>query len=197
MKNISTLLSVLALILVGVLFYLLFSSKKIVTTGQVQNKDSAAVKGSFRLAYFEMDSVENNFEMVKEVKSELNKKEEAITYELSSLEKKYRDKVAGYQSQGANMTQVQSEMAQKDVLQMQQNMQSRKQTLDQEYQEFYVRRMREVKDKISEFLKEYNKDKAYTYIVSDDPGLFYYRDTAYNITRDVIAGLNNFHKKKN
>jgi len=197
MKNISTILSVLALILIAVLFYLQFkpgTSAKVLSKSD--SNDSTLNSGEFRIAYFEMDSLENNFELVKEVKNELTKKEEAINSELTRLEKNYRDKITKYQNQGASMTQVQSEAAQRDVMQMQQNIQNRKQALDQEYQDFYMRQMKSVKDKIEAFLKDYNASKGYSYIVAHEPGLFYYRDTAYNITQDVIKGLNEVHQKK-
>ena len=102
MKNISTILGVISLVLIAVLFYFQFSSG---TTTKISSKsetnDSTFNKGDFRIAYFEMDSLENNFEMVKEVKTELTKKEEAINNELSRLEKNYRDKITKYQNQGA------------------------------------------------------------------------------------------------
>ena len=53
-----------------------------------------------------------------------------------------------------------------------------------------------MKKKIEDFLTEYNKDKNYSYIVSYEQGLFYYKDTAYNITDDVIKGLNEQYKNK-
>jgi len=49
--------------------------------------------------------------------------------------------------------------------------------------------------RISEYLKEYNKDKGFTYIIADQPNLIYYRDTVYNITRELIDGLNNLYKQ--
>ena len=112
------------------------------------------------------------------------------------MEKTYRDKASRYQAQAATMTQVQSEMATKDMMQMQQQMQSKKQALDEEYQQFYMRKMKEVKTKIEEFLNEYNKDKQYAYIVAYEPGLFYYRDTMLNITSHVVNGLNESYTKK-
>ena len=124
-----------------------------------------------------MDSVENNFYMVKEMKAELNKKEDAISNELSRLEKDFRAKGNEYQSKAESMTAVQGEMANKDMMQMQQQIQSRKQALDQEYQDFLMRKTREVKGKIEDYLKIFNSDKRYSYIVAYEPGLFYFRDT--------------------
>lgn len=197
MKNGLLLLNVVLLIAVAVLFYLHFSgSPAKVKGGQRKPATTTTAPQEFKIAYFEMDSLESSFAMVKDVKSELSRKEEAINDELGRLEKSYRNKVTQYQSQGATMNQVQSEMAQRDVLQMQQNMQSRKQALDNEYQDFYMRKMKDVKTKIEGFLQEYNNNKGFSYIFAYEPGLFYYRDTAYNITADVIRGLNAQYTKK-
>ena len=80
---------------------------------------------------------------------------------------------------------------------MRENMDARKQTLDQEYSNFTVEKMRDIKTTIRDFLKEYNRNKNYSYIFSygEADGLFYYKDSAYNITADVIKGLNARHKE--
>ncbi len=68
--------------------------------------------------------------------------------------------------------------------------------LDKTYNDYVTRRMQDVKTKIEEFLKEYNRDKGYSYIVAYEPGLYYYKDTIYNITGDVVKGLNAMYNKK-
>lgn len=188
------LFNIVLLVLVGVLFYLHFAPGK--SEGVKPVAGTAPAAKEFKIAYFEMDSLEASFSMVKDVKSELARKEEAINSELARLDKTYREKANMYQGQAATMSQVQSEMATRDMMQLQQTMQSRKASLDQEYQDFYMRKMRDVKTKIEEFLKDYNNRKGYSYIFAYEPGLFYYRDTAYNITADVIKGLNAGYKKK-
>jgi len=134
--------------------------------------------------------------MVLDAKAELNRKEEAVNAEKAKMERNYKDRLEKYQGQAASMNQVQSETATKDMMQLQQQIQSRSQALEQEYQDFYTRKMKEVKEKIEAFLKDYNAQKGYAYIVAYEPGLFYYRDTAYDITADVIEGLNKAYKKK-
>ena len=192
-------LNVVLLLAVCVLFYLHFSgdkkTEKKITPQQASS--SAAPKSDFRIAYFEMDSIENSFSMVKDVKNELGREEDRMNGEMAGLEKNYRQKIAQLQKQAeSGMSQVQSEMANREVLQLQDNIRGRKQELDQKYQDLYMRKMREVKTKIEEFLKTYNDQKGYTYIFAYEPGLFYYRDTAYNITNDVIKGLNEAYGKK-
>ncbi len=191
MKNWLLASNIVLLVLVGILFYLHFNS-----SNSKSNKNSVASKeissdgNAFKIAYFEMDSVENSFYMVKEMKAELDKKEDAITNELSRLEKDFRAKGSEYQSKAESMTASQGEMANKDMMQMQQQIQSRKQALDQEYQDFLMRKTREVKGKIEDYLKVFNADKKYSYIVAYEPGLFYFRDTLYNITSELVKGLN-------
>jgi outer membrane protein len=199
MKSGIIIFNAILLVLIGILFYLHFSSQPKVKTvaGNVKTAGTtAAASNDFKIAYFEMDSLEASFAMVKDVKSELSKKEDAVTGELRRMEKSYQDKLGRYQAQAATMTQVQSESATKDMMQMQQQMQNRKQSLDQEYQDFYMRKMKEVKTKIEEYLKAYNAEKGFTYILAYEPGLFYYRDSTYDITDDLIEGLNNTYKKK-
>ena len=71
---------------------------------------------------------------------------------------------------------------------------NRRQQLDQEYNELMVRKQNDIKNKIEGFLKEYNKTKNFSYIISYEQGLFYFKDTAFNITTDVIRGLNQYYK---
>ncbi|MEJ7676074.1 MAG: hypothetical protein WKF59_26075 [Chitinophagaceae bacterium] len=44
-------------------------------------------------------------------------------------------------------------------------------------------------------MKEYNNDGRYDYVFSYEPGLMFYKDSALNITSDVINGLNNLYAK--
>lgn len=154
-----------------------------------------------RIAYFEMDSLANRLEIVKNFKTELTRKEDAMTAEMDRMSRQFQEKYNYYlgQGQAGNLSQTQSEAASMELKRLDDDMKARKQQLDQEYSDYMVRRQNEIKSKIETFLKEYNKGKDYTYIVSYEQGLFYYRDTAYNITADVISGMNSLYKpeKKN
>jgi outer membrane protein len=57
-------------------------------------------------------------------------------------------------------------------------------------------RQQEIVTKIKNYCKEFNKDKKYSYIIAREPGLFYYTDTAYNVTSELLKGLNAFYDKK-
>lgn len=200
MKSGILIFNAILLVLVGVLFYLHFSTAPKQAIARTHTTAQKVPSGSndFRIAYFDMDSLAASFSLVLDAKAELNRKEEAVNAEKAKMERNYKDRLESYQkqAQASSMNQVQSENATKDMMQLQQQIQSRSQALEQEYQDFYTRKMKEVKEKIEAFLKDYNAQKGYAYIVAYEPGLFYYRDTAYDITADVIEGLNKAYKKK-
>ena len=155
MKNVLLFWNVLLTVIAGYLLFTHFSStKEAVSVNKTHSENTSGINKSFRIAYFEMDSIESNFAMVKDVKSELSKKEDAMNLELNSMDKTYRNKVNGYQQQAQTLTQTQSEMATQDLMKLQEDMKSRKQMLDQDYNDFAMRRMKDVKSKIEEFLKE-------------------------------------------
>ena len=52
----------------------------------IRVKIACGQHGQFRIAYFEMDSVAANFDLVKEVKTELTKKEEEINSEMDRID---------------------------------------------------------------------------------------------------------------
>lgn len=195
MKNISTILSVLALALIAVLFYLHFSKggatpKTAVTTDKSADKN-------FAIAYFDIDSLQEHYEYFKDVSGDMKKKESAMNAELSDLTNKYQRTIKKWQEKGNNITQSEGEQAQREVGLLQQQYQQRKGELEQEMQKLQVDRMSELRKQVEEFLKDYNKDKRFSYILSYEPGfIIYYKDSAYNITGDLIAGLNTQYKDK-
>ncbi|GAB4092445.1 OmpH/Skp family outer membrane protein [Flaviaesturariibacter terrae] len=195
MKNGLLALNVVLLVAVGVLFFLYFSGRpKQVAAAPVVKANGTVEPGQCRIAYFEMDSIEGAYSMVKDVKAVLNRREEEITSELARMERDFRSKAAEYQAQAVNMNQTQSEMAQRDMQQRQQSLQAREAQLRQEYQVLQANKQQEVRKKIEDYLKTYNANGTYTYIMSYEPGLFFYKDSAYNITGDLIKGLNADYK---
>ena len=195
MKNISTILSIIALVLIGVLFYFQFSKGDQQKKVAVKADNNAAP--SFAVAYFDIDSLQEHYEYFKDVSGDMKKKESAMNAELNDLTNKYQRTVRKWQEKGNNITQAEYESAQREVGLQQQQIQQRKGELEQEMQKLQVDRMSELRKQVEEFLKDYNKDKKYAYILSYEPGfIIYYKDSAYNITGDLINGLNQQYKDK-
>ena len=200
MKNGLLIWNVLLTLIAGYLLFTHFAGEKSDKNGQPKERSNGAItnNGSFKIAYFEMDSLAANFDMVKDLKAEMLKREDAINSEMERLSKNLQQKYNYFQQQAnsGNMTEEQSENAGREIKNLDDQMKNRKQTLDSEYSDFVMRRQNEIKTKIESFLKEYNKTKDFSYIVAYEQGLFYYKDTAFNITSDVVKGLNEMYKNK-
>ena len=196
MKNLPVILSVVALALGA---YSAFS----VTNRNAQPKQSIAApakqtSSDFRIAYFDLDSIAAHYNYYKDAESDAKEKENAVNAELNALQNKYQKRIAEWQKKGSSVTQAESQQMQQEYAEMQQSFQSRKETLQEGLAKNNGQAMIEIKKRIEMFLKDYNKEKNYSFIFAYDPSSFmYYKDSAYNITGDLINGLNAAYKKKN
>ncbi len=196
MKHISTFLGVLSLVLIAVLFYLHFNQGERARPGKVVSQSGESQAKGVTIAYFEMDSVENNLEYVKDAMEKFKAKEQQMNTQLNSMKNSYQKRISEWNQKGANMSQAESENVQREYNQMNENYNAQKQKLEMELQDLQFKMAQEMNKTIEDFLREYNKDKGYSYIMTSQPGLIYYKDTANNITNDLIAGLNQEYKSK-
>lgn len=194
MKNALLIWNVLLTLVTGYLLIQQFGGTKKKTEGE-----EIVAPGAFKIAYFELDSIENNFEKVKVVKKEIADKDEHYNSEVAKLEMKMNRRVQGYQQKqnSGTMTEQDYVNAQADLKRLETELKGEKQLLDNNYQEFVLRRNLDVRKEIEDYIAKYNKEKGYSYVIAYEPGLFYFRDTLYNITSDLLTGLNEEYKKKN
>jgi outer membrane protein len=195
MKNLSLILNVALLIAVGVLYYLHFSGKKtavaqtkIITPGSSIQPSSRAL-----IAYVDLDSLNANIAVIKTKRKELEGQQRAIETEwengMRGLQAKKNDFIKKYNN---SITQEQAQQFEGELYQGQQKVEERKQAATQELTEKSYKFLEDMQKKLKEFLAAYNKDKNYTYIFTVSSGQDYmaYRDSALNITSDVIVGMN-------
>lgn len=168
-------------------------TKSVAAEAAIDNKDSAGNR-KFLFAYMNMDSVQTKYELAKRVTNEVDKRREALDAEITKMDRAYRSKLEGYQQRAATMTEEQAIAARDDMQKTEHDMMERKQSLAEQYQSWLASRNMSVIKDIKDFLKKFNADKTYSFILSYEPGLFYYSDSAYDITREVIKGLNEQYK---
>lgn len=200
MKNGALIFNVVLLVLVGVLFYLHFSSKQpsAPKVQSVQNKQQATTNGDseFRIGYFEWDSISKSFELFKAFQNEINQREENNERKKMGLRQQYENKVNSYKSR-TDMSQTESMNAAQQIQVLENNITNEVRKMDQELNDYTVRKQKELKSNIEDFLKEYTKKNNFSYIFAFEPGFMFYRDSTYNITSDLVKGLNEkFPRKK-
>ena len=191
-------LNIVLLISVGILFFLFFNKKD--STSSVTpirtNNDTAAPWQHTPVAYFDMDSIEANFVLWKQVQAEVVKREAGINDTINQMRNGFQSYYQKLQAQSANLSPRQKDSLGNELAQMDAEIKNRTAELNQEYQTYFMTRQQEIVTKIKNYCKEFNKDKKYSYIIAREPGLFYYTDTAYNVTSELLKGLNAFYNKK-
>ena len=197
MRNIAMVPGILALLLTGVLFYVVYHRPQPIPAVSAKTADGPQGSNTFRLAYFNLDSLESRYQYFKDVLDQVKDKENQMNAELNGMEKSYQKKISEWQKKAPTMSQTESQEAQQEYAQMQQNYNLRKQTLQESLMKHNEDLKADIRKKIEDYLKEYNKEKGYNYIISYEANSFIYiRDTANNITDDLVAGLNASYKKK-
>lgn len=194
--NLSIILNIVLFVLVGVLFYFYFAGKTPASTAGLpaahRNDSTGATAGMQKIAYVNIDSLESNYNYFKVKKAELEKKQNDIERELNANAQALQKEVAQLQQRASTMTQAEGEAAQRSIMQKNQALQQKEQNLRQQFMEQQARFNDELQQRLNDFLVKYNADKRFAYILSYSKGLsnILYKDEAYDITADVIAGLN-------
>lgn len=195
MKYFSSIVSVICLALIGFLFYLFFNhTEQIKKISVATEKQSAS---TFRIAYFEMDSLEAHYNYFKDALAQLKTAEAEMNGNLAKIKKENQDKIAEWQKKGTNVTQAESQLMQQEYEAMGQRYQDEKQKMQEKLASTNTRLMTDIKSNIETYLKDYNRQKNFSFIFSyDQTTMIFYKDTAFNITNDLVAGLNAEYEKK-
>jgi len=191
-------LNIVLLIGVGILFFLFFNKKDNTSsvTPTRTDPDPVAQEQQTPVAYFDMDSIEANFVLWKQVQAEVVKRETGINDTINQMRNGFQTYYQKLQAQSANLSPRQKDSLGNELAQMDAVIKNRTAELNQKYQTYFMTRQQEIVTKIKNYCKEFNKDKKYSYIIAREPGLFYYTDTAYNVTSELLKGLNAFYGKK-
>lgn len=191
-------LNIVLLIGVAILFFLFFNKKNDATpaTPARADHDTASQWQHTPVAYFDMDSIEANFVLWKQVQAEVVKREAGINDTINQMKMSFQNYYQKLQAQSANLSPRQKDSLGNELAQMDAQIKNRTAELNQNYQAYFMSKQQEIVTKIKNYCKEFNKDKKYSYIIAREPGLFYYTDTAYNVTSELLKGLNAFYKKK-
>ncbi|HEY8657909.1 MAG TPA: OmpH family outer membrane protein [Hanamia sp.] len=195
MKNILLIINIILIGLVGYLYYLQFHNSKTKIFPEVRSSAVNNLNDKSKVAYIDLDSLQNNYTYYKKIKAEFEQKQSAANDEITSMQKKYQARAVQLQQKAATMNQKEQESAMQEINKMQQDLQSRKQGIDNELYNYNSKMKEDILTRIQNFLKVYNADGKYSYIFSYEPGFMFYKDSTLNITPDVITGLNQMYSE--
>ena len=192
----SFLIAVNSLLIIAVIFLYIKVFKnttnvKTNTSSNVTSKTSVRLKNA-SIAFVELDSLNEKIDFIKDRRKELEIEQKAIEVEWQNGYRGLENKKIEFLKRGNSITQQEAEKFQGELLQQQQQVDQRKQGLTQKLSEKSYKFMDDIQKKLKEFLNQYNKTKNYQYILTTGTGLDYmlYKDSTFNITADVIKGMN-------
>lgn len=156
----------------------------------------AGVAGSsnMKIAYVEIDSLLTKYNFWNDLNELMIKKEENIRTTLNERGKKLEAEVREFERKIQNngyATRERAEQEQVRLMKQQQELQALQQKLSEELANENQKNSLQLRDSINSFLKIYNKDKGYDLIISNTGfDNLLYANPAYNITQEIIDGLN-------
>ena len=153
--------------------------------------------GGLRIAYVEIDTLMSQYEFCKDYTILMNKKGENIRATLAGKERALQAKAAELQKKYETnqfTTKEQVEQAQMSLAKQQQDLQALNDRLSNDFAAEQMKYNDEMRDSIQSFLKEYNKTKKFDYIISKVGDNILMANAKYDITKDVVNGLNKRYK---
>lgn len=166
---------------------------------QAENKSESNTKAaptSMKIAYVEVDSIMSQYKFCKDYSLILQKKGQNIQSTLASKQQALQAAAANFQQkvQQNAYTRDQAEAIQAGLQKQSADLQGLNQRLSNEFQVETEKYNAALRDSLRHFLNEYNKDKKYSLILSKAGDNLLYADKAFDITNDVVAGLNKAYK---
>ena len=151
-----------------------------------------------KVAYIEIDSLMSQYQFCVDYNLLLNQKSDNAANTLQQKQRTLQQHAAAlqkkYESNGFT-TRDELENAQNQLAREQQDLAELEQRLTNELAMENAKLNAELRDSIQAFLKIYNKTKKYDYIMSKLGDNLLWANKKFDITKEVIAGLNKRYKK--
>lgn len=160
-------------------------------------KQATTTESAQKIGYVEIDTLMSQYNFCKDYTLLMNKKGENIRSTLASKERALHNQAADLQKKyesNAFTTRDQLERAQASLAKQQQDLQALNDQLMTEFANEQAKYNNMLRDSIQNFLKEYNKTKKFDFIISKAGDNLLYASPKYDITNDVVKGLNKRYK---
>lgn len=154
------------------------------------------VPASLKIAYVEVDSIMSQYKFCKDYSLILQRKGQNIKSTLAAKQQQLQAAATNFQQkmQQNAYTRDQAEAINANLQKQNADLQMLDQRLTNEFQNETEKYNNALRDSIQHYLKTYNQDKHYSLILSKAGDNLLYADKAFDITNEVVAGLNKAYK---
>lgn len=192
MKNLNRNILFAAIFATALVFAQCTSSEKqntVQETAVASTESSAAI----RIAYVDLDSLMSNYDFAIEINKEMMRKEEDIKMKLTEKYKTLQDDQADFERKYKNNVYATPERAQNEynrILQQEQEIVQLEQRMTAEFEREGIAKNQELREAINKYVKKYNQDKKYDFIITKLGENLLYANPIYDVTKEVVRGLN-------
>lgn len=167
-------------------------------TKSTGNEEIGTVGGAtMKIAYVDVDTLLTKYDFWNDLNEMMMRKQENARATLNERGKAFQTEVSEFQRKLENNAFTRERAAQEEarLTKKQQELQALQNRLENEIQQETQKNSLQLRDSINSFLKIYNKDKGYSLIISNTGfDNLLYADKAYNITQEIVDGLNKRYK---
>lgn len=152
---------------------------------------------TMKIAYVDVDTLLTKYDFWNDLNEMMMRKEENARATLNERGKAFEAEAKEFQRKLENnaFTRERAEQEQARLLKKQQELQELQSRLENEMQQENQKNSIQLRDSINSFLKIYNQDKKYDLIISNTGfDNLLYADREYNITQEIVDGLNKRYK---
>ena len=154
----------------------------------------AAGLSGMKIAYVEIDTLLAKYNYCVDLNEAMVKKSENVRLTLNQKAKDLDRQKQEFQTKVQNNAYLTQERAQQEynrIAKLEQDLQNLGNKLQSELMSENEKNSLQLRDSINAYLKEYNKTRGYSMIISNTGfDNLLYADSIYNITREILEGLN-------
>ena len=153
--------------------------------------------GGMKIAFVEVDSLMTQYDFAKDYSVTLQKKSNNARNTLTQKSNELQAAMSNFQQKLQNngfQSREQAESVQAGIERRQRDLQELQARLENELANETQKFNEALRDSLNSFLSAYNKDKKYDMILSKAGDNILFADRKYDITKDIINGLNKRYK---
>ncbi len=195
MKNTSLVLIGILFIAVAGIYILHFSGNKLNGSGKDGSNEGGA-SSELTIAYIKVDSLVVNYDFAQEMHDGFTKQQETFAKEYSDKRTRFESQAASFQEKvqrGGFLTQERAMQERDRLMGEEQQITKLDQELSAKLSQIQAENNKQLLDSLMNYLKIYNKDKKYSYILNAGEVLI--GNESHNITKDVLVNMNARYQK--
>lgn len=195
MKKLNLIINVVLIAAIGILYFLHFKSD----SPKEQSKDANSAseislsKSELPIAYVQIDSLLNQMTMYADLTDNLTTKQQKLETSFGSQYQSFEKEVLDFQNKANKglLTRKEAQDIETQLGNKRNELENQRNSYMNELQEEGRVSQNKVINYIMEYLKEYNADNKYPYVLSYSfGGGILYANKGLDITSEVLAGIN-------